>query len=156
MPQRERRAGVRRQVGSVDPDRELFDYNQQNDNCWTERDRASELWAWKGQKDQLKAIDAKTGNVLWEVSVAVAPMTLAVDDQKVCFYDGQSVVALDRQSGQRLWASDWIAAAQKAARAKRRGKATAVPAAQGPATFRTGYGPNIDKGVQKRLNLIYS
>ena len=86
----------------VDPDRKLFDYNQQDDNCWKERDRASELWAWRGEQDQLKAIDAETGRVVWETTVAVAPMTLTVDDKKVCFYDGQSVVALDRQTGQRL------------------------------------------------------
>ena len=127
----------------VDPDRKLFDYNQQNDNCWSERDRASDLFAWKGEKDQLRAINAETGQVLWQETVAVAPMTLSVDGKKVCFYDGQSVVALDRHTGGKLWASDSIAGGQNAKKGRRRGKAATAPVAKGPAMFKTGYGPKL-------------
>ncbi len=127
----------------VDPDRKLFDYDQQNDNCWKERDRASSLWAWTGEKDQLKAINAETGEILWERAVAAAPMTLAVDGNKVCFFDGQAVVALDRHTGQRLWSSDSIAIGRNARKGRRRGKPDDAPVAKGPATFKTGYGPKL-------------
>lgn len=128
----------------VDPDRELFDYNQQNDNCWSERDRASNLFAWKGEKNQLKAIDAETGKVLWEVEAAVAPITLAVDDEKVCFFDGRAVVALDRRTGQDLWASDSLAGKPSAPRRKKAGKPEAAePVAKGPVVLKTGYAPKV-------------
>jgi len=128
----------------VDPDRKLFDYNQQNDNCWSERDRASNLFAWKGEKDQLKAIDAATGKLLWEVTAAVAPITLAVDETKVCFFDGQSVVALDRRTGQHLWASDSLTGKASAPRRKKRGKPEAAePVAKGPPALKTGYAPKL-------------
>ncbi|MBC8874726.1 MAG: PQQ-binding-like beta-propeller repeat protein [Planctomycetes bacterium] len=127
----------------VDPDRKLFDYDQQNDNCWKERDRASSLWAWTSEKDQLKAIDAQTGRLLWKAAVPVAPMTLAADDRKVCFFDGQSVVALDRQTGQSLWASDSIAIGQAARKSKRRSKPDDAPVATGSTAFKTGYGPKL-------------
>ena len=127
----------------VDPDRKLFDYNQQDDNCWKERDRASGLWAWTGEKDHLKAIDARTGRLLWQATVPVAPMTLAADGKKVCFYDGQSIVALDRQTGQSLWTSDPVLIGRNARRSNRKGKAQNAPAPKGPATFNTGYGPKL-------------
>ncbi len=87
----------------VDPRRELFDYNQQDDNCWTERDRASTLWAWRGEPYQLRAIDAATGETLWQRTAPIAPMTLVAGDCQVCFFDGRSVVALERESGSDLW-----------------------------------------------------
>ena len=128
----------------VDPDRRLFDYNQQDDNCWKERDRASYLWAWQGRKDQLRAIDAKTGRELWQARVPVAPMTLAVDDQKVCFYDGRAVVALDRQTGRPFWSSEPVpCGVNRRSKGKRRGKAKAAPVADLPATIPTGYGPKL-------------
>ncbi|MFP4057613.1 MAG: PQQ-binding-like beta-propeller repeat protein [Candidatus Brocadiia bacterium] len=93
---------------AVDPDRKLCDYRQQHPNCWRERDRASNKWAWR--RDQglrtIKAIQADGGKVLWERETPVAPMTLAADSRKVCFYDGSAVVALDRRTGEELWKSN--------------------------------------------------
>ncbi|MHC4116602.1 MAG: outer membrane protein assembly factor BamB family protein [Planctomycetota bacterium] len=90
---------------AVDPDRVPVDYNQQNADCWKERDRASILWGWSREKGQrlLKAMQADTGRVLWEKKMPVAPITLAADDRMVCFYDGIAVIALDRKTGAELW-----------------------------------------------------
>jgi outer membrane protein assembly factor BamB len=90
---------------AVDPDRKANDYNQQNADCWKERDRASTIWGWDPDKGLrvLKAMDAESGNLLWEREMPVAPITLAADSKMVCFYDGGSVVALDRKSGTQLW-----------------------------------------------------
>ena len=90
----------------VDPDRKMVGYKQDHPNCWRERDRASKKWAWeKEAKQRLMAIDADTGEVNWVMNSPVATMTMAVDDDKVCFFDGESVVALDRESGKQVWQS---------------------------------------------------
>ncbi len=95
---------------AVDPDQTLCDYNQQNANCWKERDRASNLFAWN--RDQglrvLKAMGADDGKLLWQRKMPVAPMTLAADSRMVCLYDGSAVVALDRRTGEELWATDVV------------------------------------------------
>jgi outer membrane protein assembly factor BamB len=127
----------------VDPDHKRFDYNQQNDNCWTERDRASELFAWRGEPDQLTALDARTGELIWQSTTPVAPLTLAVDAGKVCFYDGRSVVALDRRTGTKLWSSEALVIGAGARRAKRRGTADADVAEVASAVLKTGYAPKL-------------
>ncbi|MGM0485265.1 MAG: PQQ-binding-like beta-propeller repeat protein [Planctomycetota bacterium] len=96
---------------AVDPDRAPVDYDQQHPNCWKERDRASNLWAWTPEEGTrvLKAIDAESGKVLWEHEAPLMPMTLAADDRMVCFGDGEDgdrVVALNRKTGDTLWATD--------------------------------------------------
>ncbi len=123
----------------VDPDHKKVDYNQQNDNCWNERDRASTLWAWKGKKDHLRAIAADTGKVLWEAETPVAPLTLAADDAKVCFHDGKAVVALDRAGGKPLWTSEDLGLG--GGRAKK--KKAAAPDEEGPVSLKTGYAPKL-------------
>ena len=93
---------------AVDTNRELCDYDQQNPDCWKERDRASLKWAWnRAQGDRVvKAIEAESGKLLWQRQMPVAPMTLTANREMVCLYDGSAVVALDRQSGKELWQAD--------------------------------------------------
>jgi outer membrane protein assembly factor BamB len=90
---------------AVDPDRKPVDYNQQNANCWKERDRASAIWGWIRDKGTrvVKAMQAETGKLLWEREMPVAPITLAADSRMVCLYDGIAVIALDRKTGSELW-----------------------------------------------------
>ncbi|MEJ2703461.1 MAG: PQQ-binding-like beta-propeller repeat protein [Sedimentisphaerales bacterium] len=92
----------------VDPDRKPNDYNQQNGNCWTEQHRASKIWGWTPGTGirTIKAMQAESGDLLWEHEMPVAPMTLAADDRMVCVYDGDAVVALDRNSGVQLWRAE--------------------------------------------------
>lgn len=93
---------------AVDEDREAVDYRQQHPNCWKERDRASSRWAWTPDQGTrvLKAIEAESGKVLWEHTGPVMPLTLAADERMICFDDGGSIVALDRNSGDKLWSAD--------------------------------------------------
>jgi len=90
---------------AVDPDGKPIDYNQQNADCWKERDRASTIWGWSRDKGTrvLKAMQAESGDLLWEKKMPVAPITLAADSRMVCFYDGAAVIALDRRTGVELW-----------------------------------------------------
>ena len=90
----------------VEPEREMVDYKQEHPNCWRERDRASKTWAWSSEtRQRLMAIDADTGKVNWVMKSPIATMTLAVDNEKACFFDGKQVVAVDRESGELLWES---------------------------------------------------
>jgi len=90
---------------AVDTDRKPNDYNQQHANCWQERDRASKIWGWTREKGMrvVKAMEAESGNLLWEKEMPVVPMTLAADSRMVCLYDGISVISLDRNTGTELW-----------------------------------------------------
>ena len=89
----------------VDPGEKPNDYNQQNPDCWVERDRASQIWGWSRDKGMrvVKAMQAETGKVVWERQIPVAPMTLAANGRMVCLYDGDAIVALDRNTGAQLW-----------------------------------------------------
>jgi len=68
-------------------------------------------WAWGGMQRRLAAVQAGTGKLLWQAISPVAPMTLTADANRVYFHDGTRVVALNRDNGQRLWASAPIARA---------------------------------------------
>ncbi len=93
---------------AVDTDLIPCDYNQQNANCWKERDRASMLWQWARDRgtQSVKAMRAEDGKLLWQREMPVAPMTLTADARMACLYDGSAVVALDRQTGNELWQAD--------------------------------------------------
>ena len=90
----------------VDPDRKMCDYKQESAHCWTESGRANRRWGWAGKPQQIKAIQADTGKVLWAKKTAIAPITLATDGRRICFFDGASVVCLDTAGGRKLWASE--------------------------------------------------
>ena len=87
----------------VNPDREPVDYKQENANCWTERDRASKRWGWDATIDELMAVDAATGEILWKHESRIVPMSLAADDQRVVFHDGEAVVCIEAGTGSQLW-----------------------------------------------------
>jgi len=90
---------------AVDTDRKANDYNQQNADCWKERDRANSRWGWSRDNGMraVKAMQAESGKLLWERQIPVAPMTLAADSRMVCLYDGSAVMALDKDTGKELW-----------------------------------------------------
>ena len=87
----------------VNPDREPVDYKQENANCWTERDRASKRWGWDESIDELMAVEAGTGEVLWKLQSKIVPMSLAADNNRVVFHDGEAVVCIEAGTGNRLW-----------------------------------------------------
>lgn len=89
---------------------------------WSNTNRANKEWAWDGEERSIMAIDAQSGSLRWKHESRVAPLTLAVDAQRVVFYDGEKVIGLDRKTGSQLWVSEPIT--RKAA-------------------FPTGYGPTL-------------
>jgi outer membrane protein assembly factor BamB len=64
--------------------------------------------SWGPEARTVMAVDARSGAVRWRVGTSVTPMTLAVDDGRVYFHDGQKVVCLDRRDGAPRWASEPI------------------------------------------------
>ncbi len=92
----------------VSPEEKLCDYRQEHANCWKERDRASTRFAWNREQGTriIKAIRVDNGKLLWQAEKPVVPMSLVVDGRRVCYYDGDALVALDRQSGKQLWSAD--------------------------------------------------
>jgi len=60
------------------------------------------------EKRSIQAIEADSGEKLWEHSDVVAAMTPAVDDRRLYYFnfDSKSLVCLDRKNGSRLWDSE--------------------------------------------------
>jgi len=68
-----------------------------------ERDMAARNSAWDWTPRRLMAIDAETGETVWQTESAVAPLTLAMNAKNVLFHDGEEVVCLSRSSGREAW-----------------------------------------------------
>ena len=65
------------------------------------------FYEWTEQKRTLMAVEAGTGKTLWQTEWRwVVPGSLAVDGDRVVFFDGECVVALDRKTGGELWQSE--------------------------------------------------
>jgi len=92
----------------VDPDKELMRYQHETSNRGKERNRANAAFGWSREspKRLVMAVSADRGEVLWRHENNVAPLTLAVRGQKVFFYDGEHIVALNRGSGNEEWISE--------------------------------------------------
>jgi len=90
----------------VNPDRKTVDYQQENANCWSERDRASKKWGWDETVDKIMAIEAKTGKTAWQLDTKVVPMSLAADGKHLVYHDGEAVVCLEQSTGDQLWRTE--------------------------------------------------
>ena len=88
----------------------LPEWRRLHSYVWDNTNRANRQWAWEGQKRRIAAYDAASGRTLWQAETPVAPCSLAADAQRVIFYDGESVVCLDRRDGKPKWKSDPIKA----------------------------------------------
>jgi len=92
---------------AVEPDKPPVEYRAQGAS-YGEIGRANSGWGWSRQKPErtVLAVDARSGKTLWQHKDHVAPLTLTVGADRVFFFDGERMIALDRSSGQRRWASD--------------------------------------------------
>jgi len=91
----------------VDPDRKPCDYRAAG-TSYKEIGRASGGWAWSTEKPprRIAAVATDTGAVLWQHTATVAPLTLTVAGDHVFFHNGTGMVALERGSGEKKWASN--------------------------------------------------
>ncbi|MBW2075393.1 MAG: PQQ-binding-like beta-propeller repeat protein [Deltaproteobacteria bacterium] len=81
-------------------------FNLTTTKVWGAASNATSQFAWDDRKRSIMAIDKKNGEILWKEDYPVLPMTLGVDDRKVCFHDGTRVIALNRADGTLLWSSE--------------------------------------------------
>jgi outer membrane protein assembly factor BamB len=91
----------------VDPDKEPLRYQHETDNRGKERNRANTEFGWSKLSPArfVMAVSADTGKLLWEHRNRIAPLTLAAKGKRIFFYDGEHVVALNRDSGEEEWTS---------------------------------------------------
>jgi len=61
---------------------------------------------WAEAPRTLMAVEAESGKVLWKKKSKVVSMSLAADDKRLLFHDGQRIQCLDRNNGEVLWASE--------------------------------------------------
>jgi len=66
-------------------------------------DVANPLWTQAPRT--IVAVDATTGDVLWEKESDLVSLSLAADGRRVLFHDGQRIRCLDRRTGEPIWAS---------------------------------------------------
>ena len=88
----------------------LNDYRPKFTDIWANCRPAE--GAWDKQARILHAIDAESGRALWTRQYTIAPLTLAGDAKRLCFYDGERVVSLDRTRGEPLWQSEPVPCAK--------------------------------------------
>ena len=85
------------------------EYRPKYTYVWDNMGLAHSGWAWDEEKRRIMAVQADTGEVLWEADHRVAPMTLATNGERVFFYDGEKVVCLARGNGEEQWCSEPVA-----------------------------------------------
>lgn len=92
----------------VNPEKESLPYKHKTPNRGKERDRANKDFGWSKESPTglAMAVSADSGEVLWKHRNRIAPLTLAVDEKKVFFFDGECVVALNRSNGEEVWISE--------------------------------------------------
>jgi len=73
---------------------------------------AGKSWPWDKKKRNLVVFDEATGERLWQKQAVVAPLTLAVGEKSLVFYDGDRLVALGTSNGKELWTSEAASAKQ--------------------------------------------
>ncbi|UCF15536.1 MAG: PQQ-binding-like beta-propeller repeat protein, partial [Phycisphaerales bacterium] len=78
---------------------------------WNEAARARIIDKWnRGQGRQfVAALRAETGELLWRKRYPVAPLSLGADKKSVYFSDGQKIICLRRENGEKRWQSESIA-----------------------------------------------
>ena len=69
----------------------------------------SPFTAWTQQKRIVMAVKTDTGEVLWQKNWPwIVPGCMALDDNRVAFFDGERIVALNRKTGNLLWQSEML------------------------------------------------
>ena len=67
----------------------------------------------EGANRTVMAVQAETGEVLWQKASQVIPLTLTADSSHVFFCDGDKVICLDCKTGEQQWASESLPRAKK-------------------------------------------
>jgi len=85
-------------------------YAQVNKEAWrlneefavkaqSDQQRVTTEFNWDGKPKHLIAVDAESGKTLWEQEDRVAPITLAIDDKRIVYYNGDGLACRDAKTG---------------------------------------------------------
>ncbi|MBI4658653.1 MAG: PQQ-binding-like beta-propeller repeat protein [Verrucomicrobia bacterium] len=61
---------------------------------------------WDAKPRELQAVDRASGKVLWRKQGKIAPLTVAVDDRRLVYYDGDRLVCVNPADGETRWQSE--------------------------------------------------
>ena len=67
--------------------------------------RVGKEYRWNEKPRELMAFDTDTGKRLWVKESKVAPLTISADAERLFYYDGEKVFALNRKTGEEVWTS---------------------------------------------------
>jgi len=81
------------------------EYKPETNNIGQAKTRVAKEWPWDERPRRIMAIKADTDQLLWSKKFRVVPLTLAADQKRVLFHDGQKIICLNRTNGEQLWAS---------------------------------------------------
>ena len=65
----------------------------------SDQQRVTTEFNWDGKPKHLLAVDAESGKTLWEHEDRIAPVTLALDDKRIVYYNGDGIAARDVKTG---------------------------------------------------------
>ncbi|MCB1063270.1 MAG: PQQ-binding-like beta-propeller repeat protein, partial [Verrucomicrobiae bacterium] len=68
--------------------------------------RVAKEYAWNELPRVVMAFDAESGKELWHLVSKVSPLTLAADNERMYFHDGDKVIALDGKTGKEAWTTE--------------------------------------------------
>ena len=78
-------------------------YTSTKTYVWDRGAEARNEWAWSKEPCQIMSLDMKSGKPNWTKEYPIGPLSLSADAKSVYFYNGTSLVRLDRASGEEKW-----------------------------------------------------
>jgi len=90
------------------PEKSNKKYTSTKTYVWDRAEEARNEWAWSKEPCKIMSLDIATGKANWKKDYPVGPLSLSADTNSVYFYNGSSLVRLDRDSGEEKWQSDPI------------------------------------------------
>lgn len=70
----------------------------------SDQKRVETEFNWDGKPRRLLALDAASGRTLWETQDRIAPITLALDDKRAVYFNGDGIACLDVRTGETKFA----------------------------------------------------
>ncbi len=86
---------------------ELQDYAPANGRVGDQADVAKNFF-WNEEPRVVMAFDAESGQQLWAQKTRISPLTLAADDTKVYWHDGERLVGLNQKTGEVAWETESV------------------------------------------------
>lgn len=84
---------------------ELEDYAPANGRVGDQA-KVNQEFFWNEEPRVVMAFDATTGKQLWAKQTRISPLTLSADASHVYFHDGESLNAIDQESGELTWTTE--------------------------------------------------